>query len=177
MIVQAHIHTWRGHTKGVAAVRWFPATAHLMLSAGMDCRVKIWEVYGSRRCVRTYFGHRQAVRDVNFNNQGAHFLSAEESYNKQNDKVYTHSSEKASNRIPRVQRGHFPSSLMVWLGVSYWGLTEVHFCEKGVKTNAVVSKYSPDEPCGTVSHTMFKNKHWLFQQDSAPAHRAMSTQD
>ncbi|CAH0693385.1 unnamed protein product [Chilo suppressalis] len=73
---KAHIHTWRGHTKGVAAVRWFPATAHLMLSAGMDCRVKIWEVYGSRRCVRTYFGHRQAVRDVNFNNQGAHFLSA-----------------------------------------------------------------------------------------------------
>ncbi|RVE53890.1 hypothetical protein evm_001552 [Chilo suppressalis] len=42
-------------------------------------------------------------------------------------------SEEASNRIPRVQRGHFPSSLMVW--------------------------------------------HWVFQQDSAPAHRAKSTQN
>ncbi|XP_053603859.1 pre-mRNA-processing factor 17 [Plodia interpunctella] len=73
---KAHIHTWKGHTKGIATVRWFPGTAHLMLSAGMDCRVKIWEVYGERRCARTYFGHRQAVRDVNFNNSGAQFLSA-----------------------------------------------------------------------------------------------------
>lgn len=39
--LQAHIFTWKGHTKGVAAVRWFPGTAHLMLSAGMDCRVKV----------------------------------------------------------------------------------------------------------------------------------------
>lgn len=47
------------------------------------------------------------------------FFTVEESYNKQNDKVYEHSSEDASNRIPHVQQGHFPSSLMVWLGVSY----------------------------------------------------------
>lgn len=38
--------------------------------------IKIWEVYKDRRCVRTYFGHRQAVRDVNFNNSGDKFLSA-----------------------------------------------------------------------------------------------------
>ncbi|RVE41996.1 hypothetical protein evm_013357 [Chilo suppressalis] len=87
-------------------------------------------------------------------------------------------SEEASNRIPRVERGHFPSSLMVWLGVSYWGLIGVHFCEKGVKTNAVVYQNTVltnlVEP---VSHTMFNNRHWVFQQDSAPAHRAKSTQD
>ncbi|XP_026331397.1 uncharacterized protein LOC113238779, partial [Hyposmocoma kahamanoa] len=74
-------------------------------------------------------------------------FTVEESYNKQNDKVYAHSSEEASNRIPRVQRGHFSSSLMVWLGVSYWGLNRGTFL------------------------------HWVFQQDSAPAHRAKSTQD
>ncbi|RVE47954.1 hypothetical protein evm_007362 [Chilo suppressalis] len=51
-------------------------------------------------------------------------IAAEESYNKQSDKVYAYSSEEANNRIPRVERGHFPSSLMVWLGVCYWGLTE-----------------------------------------------------
>ncbi|RVE44486.1 hypothetical protein evm_010890 [Chilo suppressalis] len=28
-----------------------------------------------------------------------------------------------------------------------------------------------------VSHSMFNNRHWVFQQDSAPAHRAKSTQD
>ncbi|KAE8741721.1 hypothetical protein FOCC_FOCC012771 [Frankliniella occidentalis] len=70
------IHTWEGHTKGISQIRWLPKTAHLLLSCSMDCRVKIWEVYNERRCVRTYYGHRQAVRDIAFNNGGNNFLSA-----------------------------------------------------------------------------------------------------
>lgn len=35
------IHTWSGHSKGVAAIRWYPHTAHLMLSAGMDTKIKV----------------------------------------------------------------------------------------------------------------------------------------
>nr|KAF7417260.1 hypothetical protein H0235_011791 [Vespula pensylvanica] len=73
---KAHIHTWEGHTKGISQIRWFPRTAHLLLSCSMDCRVKLWEVYKERRCVRTYYGHRQAVRDVSFDNDGKRFLSA-----------------------------------------------------------------------------------------------------
>lgn len=73
---KALIHTWQGHTKGIATIKWFPKSAHLLLSAGMDSRVKLWEVYKERRCIRTYLGHRQAVRDVSFNNCGAKFLSA-----------------------------------------------------------------------------------------------------
>nr|CAD7585801.1 unnamed protein product [Timema genevievae] len=73
---KAQIHTWQGHTKGISAIRWFPKTAHLLLSCSMDCRVKLWEVYNERRCVRTYYGHRQAVRDISFNNLGTQFLSA-----------------------------------------------------------------------------------------------------
>lgn len=38
---KAHIHTWTGHSKGIAAIRWFPRTAHLLLSASMDCRIKV----------------------------------------------------------------------------------------------------------------------------------------
>lgn len=73
---KAHIHTWQGHTKGISTVKLFPKTAHLLLSASMDCRVKLWEVYGERRCIRTYFGHRQAVKDICWNNKGTQFLSA-----------------------------------------------------------------------------------------------------
>ncbi|KAG8235909.1 hypothetical protein J437_LFUL016230 [Ladona fulva] len=73
---KANIHVWKGHTKGISGIKWFPKTAHLMLSCSMDCRVKLWEVYKERRCIRTYYGHRQAVRDACFNNVGSQFLSA-----------------------------------------------------------------------------------------------------
>lgn len=43
------IHTWTGHSKGVNKVLFFPDTAHLLLSASMDCSVKIWNVHGSRK--------------------------------------------------------------------------------------------------------------------------------
>uniref|UniRef100_A0A3Q3G0S7 Pre-mRNA-processing factor 17 n=1 Tax=Labrus bergylta TaxID=56723 RepID=A0A3Q3G0S7_9LABR len=74
--VPQDIHVWSGHTKGVSAIRLFPKSAHLLLSSSMDCKIKLWEVYSERRCIRTFIGHSKAVRDICFNNTGTQFLSA-----------------------------------------------------------------------------------------------------
>ncbi|CAG2169268.1 unnamed protein product [Oppiella nova] len=69
------IHTYTGHSKALTAIRWFPRSAHLFLSCSMDSKIKLWEVYKERRCVITYMGHKQAVRDINFNRKGDRFIS------------------------------------------------------------------------------------------------------
>jgi pre-mRNA-processing factor 17 len=70
------IHKWTGHTKGVSTVRFLPGTAHLMASAGLDGKAKLWEVGGQRRLLRTYHGHTKGIRDLNFNRDGSRFVTA-----------------------------------------------------------------------------------------------------
>ena len=74
------IHTWQGHTKSVNVIKYFPKTAHLILSGAMDNKVKIWDVYRERSVRRTYNGHSRGVKDATFNHNGEKFLSA--SYDK-----------------------------------------------------------------------------------------------
>ena len=74
-IPKRHIHTWSGHTKGVNAIRFFPKTGHLLLSAGLDGRAKVWDVSGNKKCMRTYIGHTKGVRDTWFSPDGRQFAT------------------------------------------------------------------------------------------------------
>lgn len=87
------------------------------------------------------------------------------------------SSRKACQLIESVQRDHYTSTVMVWWGVSYAGVTDIHFCEKDVKTTAkIYQKNVLEQMVKPLNITLFQNKHWVLQQDSAQAHIANSTQ-
>ncbi|KAK1500574.1 WD repeat domain-containing protein [Colletotrichum tamarilloi] len=75
-IPKKQIHAWKDHTKAVTALRFFPGSGHLLLSASADSTVKIWDVYHERSLLRTFSGHAKAVSDATFNNDGTRFLSA-----------------------------------------------------------------------------------------------------
>lgn len=104
-------------------------------------------------------------------------FTVEEKFNRQNNKVYAKSSREVPATARNVQRAHHPASVMVWWGVSYEGVTPLHFCQQGVKVKA--QNYQNDileTVVKPLSTTLFDNKNWFFQQDSAPSHKAKSTQ-
>lgn len=104
-------------------------------------------------------------------------FTVEEKFNRQNNKVYARSSKDVQPSVRNVQRTHHPASVMVWWGVSYEGVTSLHFCQQGVKVKA--QNYQTDILEAVVkplNDTLFAGKYWVFQQDSAPSHKAKTTQ-
>ena len=70
------VHTWRHGSKPINAIRFFPNTAHLLLSASADAKIKIFDVYRDKELLRTFSGHTKSVSDIDFSPDGTQFLSA-----------------------------------------------------------------------------------------------------
>ncbi len=63
-------------------------------------------------------------------------FNVEESYNRQNDRIYAKSAKDIPKAKKKVKRAHHPGYVMVWAGVSCKGKADLHFVEKGVKVRA-----------------------------------------
>jgi hypothetical protein len=99
--------------------------------------------------------------------------------NSQNDRFYvrpgTLKKDVNVNRLLRT-RPTFSKSVMVSVGVSTLGCTEIHFIEPGIKVNGayyrdnlLAQKLLPD------IRRISQGEFFVFQQDGAPAHRARDT--
>eukprot|EP01029_Cantina_marsupialis_P029564 TRINITY_DN781848_c0_g1_i1.p1 TRINITY_DN781848_c0_g1~~TRINITY_DN781848_c0_g1_i1.p1 ORF type:complete len:528 (-),score=153.25 TRINITY_DN781848_c0_g1_i1:249-1832(-) len=69
------MYTYKGHSKGVNSIAFYPKIGHLLLSGALDGKVKIWDVETDKKCRRTYIGHNAGVRHVSFTPTGEQFLT------------------------------------------------------------------------------------------------------
>ena len=137
-------------------------TPHLKKQKELKCKCPLQQYANNRH------------RNILFTDEK--IFTIEESFNRDSDRVYALSSREAREIVPQVQRGHHSSSVIVWWGVSYSGATQLHFCEKWVKPARKFMRTLYWRPVRVLNAALFRNQHWTFQKDSAPAHKAKSTQ-
>ncbi|OMH86251.1 Pre-mRNA-processing factor 17 [Zancudomyces culisetae] len=155
------IHQFSAHGKGVSAIRFLPKTGHLLLSSGMEGKVKIWDVYGSHSLLRTFHGHTKAVRDVTFNNDGTRFLST--SYDKYVKLWDTETGQClnrfSSGKVPYVSRLN-PSEQNLFIT----GQADKKIIQYDIRTKEKVLEYS--EHLGAISTLAFVDNGRRFVSTS-----------
>eukprot|EP00116_Pleurobrachia_bachei_P001519 sb/3461781/ len=157
------LHTYDAHNKGVAKITLFPKSGHMVLSCGMDSKIKLWEVYGGRRCIRTYAGHNKAVRDIVFNNDGSQFLSA--SYDRMIKLWDTETGECVSrfttHKIPYcVQFNPEPSKQHLFIS----GMADKKIVGWDARSGSIVQEY--DRHLGPVNTITFIERNISFVSTS-----------
>lgn len=153
------LHTYVGHTKAVNRVRFFPTYGHILLSASMDTTIKIWDMRKDqeRICLRTMYGHTQAVREVSFNADGKTFLSC--GY----DKVVRHWDTETGACITRLNNGvmaycaqYYPLDENIVLA----GGADSRIYQWDMRANSVVQEYTEHQ--GAVNTVTFYDQNRRF---------------
>lgn len=139
-----------GHTKGVQALEYFPGTGHLLLSASMDGKCKVWDAASSEMGVlRTYAGHSEGVRSIHMANEGAHFLSSGF------DRVIRHWDLETgqavgtfSNRKMAYSVRYYPRDNNIFIAAC----SDNRLYQWDVRSGQVVQEYNHHlQPCNTVT--------------------------
>ncbi len=118
---------------------------------------------------------RESAKRIVFSDEK--LFTVEEKFNAQNDRIYAMAIEDLPENLRTVQRFQKSSSVMVWAGVGYNGKIPLKFVDPGVKINAVY--YQNEILQSTLMPnvgSLYPDGQWTFQQDSAPAHKAKTTQ-
>ena len=104
-------------------------------------------------------------------------FTIEESSNRQNDRIISHSSDTIPEDVRYVTRIQKPLSVMVWTGVSGIGRTPLVFVPQRAKISSISYRELILEPVvKDINQSMFSGKAFLFQQDGAPSHTSKLTQ-
>jgi inhibitor of nuclear factor kappa-B kinase subunit alpha len=99
----------------------------------------------------------------------------EQAHNPQNDRSWSTEAPGPSSGIEHCQN---PQAVMVWGGICTSSKTPLVIINKGLKIN---EEYYQSKILEAVvlswAQQHFGNQQWTFQQDSAPAHKAKTTQE
>lgn len=60
---------------GYQCLRFFPKVGHFLLVGNPEGKVHLFDTLKNKTCAHTYIGHTKAIRDIQFTNDGKHFLS------------------------------------------------------------------------------------------------------
>jgi len=157
------IHTWSGHTKGVQAIRFFPNHGHLLLSAGLDSKLKIWDVHGNGKCMRTYLGHEKAIKDIQWVANGERFISS--SWDKKIKLWDTETGQVittlTSGKIAYAVRGHPDADKQ---NILMAGQSDKKILQYDMNTGDVVQEY--DQHLGAVNSVTFCDEGRRFVTSS-----------
>ncbi|EYC05389.1 hypothetical protein Y032_0082g1553 [Ancylostoma ceylanicum] len=101
----------------------------------------------------------------------------EQVLNKQNDRLWLKGKISISSSLFNVTRKQGPLSIKVWAGITESGRTPLVFLGKGFEMNAELYRsFVLETLLKPWAKKHFGNARWMFQQDSAPCHTALSTQ-
>lgn len=141
--------------------------SHLLTDSMISKRhSRSWSLYNKLKCdkYKNYISSDEAM--FKLNNVGG-----------QTNLQYVTIGEKAKEVLPRENR-QFSKSVMVWAAISCNGRSKLRFVEPGVKID---KKYYVKKILRPFLRydipKMYPNRNFVFQQDSAPSHRAEFTQN
>ena len=96
----------------------------------------------------------------------------EQSHNHKNDMIW-YLEVSSQDRI--VNRSQKQKSVMVWAGITFDGKAPLIFIEEDVKINQMIYRTMLQDKVLPWAQEQFRDRHWTFQQDSAPPHKARDT--